>query len=81
MRPCETRILEEIRRLAEHNLQVLEKVARLDERMEVLESALGRFLRDHNDLVALKTQWKFVAGLAAFLGSALTTIVIFYLRQ
>lgn len=80
MKRCELRVLEEIRRVAEQTVRLSEKVARLDERVGGLEEKFSIFLRDHNDLVSLKTQWKFLTGLSAFFGSAFVTLLVHYLR-
>lgn len=81
MKRCEIRVLEEIRRVAEQTARLSEKVARLDERVGGLEEKFGVFLRDHNDLVSLKTQWKFLAGLSAFSGSAFATLLVHYFKN
>lgn len=80
MKRCESRVLEEIRRVAEQALRMSEKMARLDERVGSFEEKFGIFLRDHNDLVSLKTQWKFLAGISAFFGSAFVTLLVYYLK-
>ncbi|MFQ5863152.1 MAG: hypothetical protein ACE5IC_08510 [Candidatus Brocadiales bacterium] len=80
MKRCEARVLEEIRRVAEQSASMSEKMARLDERVWSFEEKFGIFLRDHNDLVSLKTQWKFLAGLSAFFGSAFVTLLVHYLK-
>lgn len=80
MKGCEARVLEEIRRVAEQSARVSERLARLDERVGSFEERFGLFLRDHNDLVRLKTQWKFLAGISAFFGSAFVTLLVHYLK-
>ncbi|MEE9201232.1 MAG: hypothetical protein V3V45_07300 [Candidatus Brocadiales bacterium] len=81
MKRCEVRVLEEIRRIAEQTVRLSEKVARADERVGSFEDKFVIFLRDHNDLISLKTQWKFLAGLSAFFGSAFVTMLVHYLRK
>ncbi len=80
MKRCEARVLEEIRRMAEQTVRVSEKMARLEERVGSFEDKFGIFLRDHNDLVSLKTQWKLLAGISAFSGSAFVTLLVHYLK-
>lgn len=80
MKHSEGRILDELRRLIEHVSGVSEKVARLEEKVNHLEEVMALFLRDHNDLVALKTRWHIVLGIAGFFGAAFTTLLAWYLR-
>ncbi len=79
MRNCEGRILEELEGLIRQTSGVSEKVARLEEKVNHLEDLIAVFLRDHNDLVALKT-WHVVLGIAGFSGAAFTTLLTWYLR-
>ncbi len=81
MRRCEVRVLEEIRRVTEQTVRLSEKMARMSERVGSFEDKFSIFLRDHNDLVSLKTQWKFLAGLSAFFGSAFVTLLVYYLKN
>ncbi|MCB7130405.1 MAG: hypothetical protein NOU37_08310 [Candidatus Brocadiales bacterium] len=80
MKVCDARMLEEMRRMAEQTVRLSEEVARLDERVGGFEDKFTIFLRDHNDLVRLKSQWKLLAGLSAFFGSAFVTMLVHYLR-
>ncbi|HHT9155215.1 MAG TPA: hypothetical protein ACFYD5_05320 [Candidatus Tripitaka sp. YC43] len=80
MRKCEGRILEELEGLIRQTSGVSEKVARLEEKVNHLEDLMAVFLRDHNDLVALKTRWHVVLGIAGFFGAAFTTLLTWYLR-
>ncbi|HHT9132620.1 MAG TPA: hypothetical protein ACFYED_09045 [Candidatus Tripitaka californicus] len=80
MRNCEGRILEELEGLIRQTSGVAEKVARLEEKVSHLEDLIAVFLRDHNDLVALKTRWHVVLGMAGFFGAAFTTLLAWYLR-
>jgi hypothetical protein len=69
-----------LRRLIEQTAGISEKVARLEEKVNHLEELMTVFLRDHNDLVALKTRWHVVLGIAGFFGAAFTTLLAWYLR-
>jgi len=80
VRNCEGRILEELEGLIRQTSGVSEKVARLEEKVNHLEDLMAVFLRDHNDLVALKTKWHVVLGIAGFSGAAFTTLLTWYLR-
>ncbi len=77
---CEGRILEELRRLVEQTSGISEEVARLEEKVGHLEGLVSVFLRDRNDLVALKAKWHIVLGIAGFFGAAFTTLLAWYLR-
>ncbi|HHT9120354.1 MAG TPA: hypothetical protein ACFYD3_07415 [Candidatus Hypogeohydataceae bacterium YC41] len=79
MKSCERRIVEELRRLIEQISMISEKVARAEEKVNHLENLMDAFLRDHNDLVALKARWHIVLGIAGFLGAAFTTLLAWYL--
>lgn len=80
MRNCEGRILEELEGLIRQTSGISEKVARLEEKVTHLEDLIAVFLKDHNDLVALKTKWHVVLGMAGFFGAAFTTLLAWYLR-
>lgn len=80
MRNCEGRILEELEGLIRQTSGISEKVARLEEKVTHLEDLIAVFLRDHNDLVALKAKWHVVLGIAGFFGAAFTTLLTWYLR-
>ena len=80
MKDCEGRILEELKRLVGQTSGISEKVVRLEENVNHLEELIAVFLRDHNDLVALKTKWHVVLGVAGFFGAAFTTLLAWYLK-
>ncbi len=80
MKSCEGRILEELRRLVEHTRGVSEKVVRLEEKVGHLEGIMSISIKDHNDLVALKTKWHIVLAIASFFGAAFTTLLAWYLK-
>ena len=81
MKRCEVRVLEEIRRVSEQTVRLSEEMARLDERVGSFGDKFTIFLSDHNDLVSLKTQWKFLAGLSAFFGSSFVTLLVYYIKK
>lgn len=80
MKAHEMKLLEEIRRVAEHQAKMAVNMGRLEEKVSGLEERFSVFIRDHNDLVSLKTQWRFLAGLAAFCGSAFVTLFVYYIK-
>ena len=73
MKGAEREILSGIARLSE-------KVGNLDGRVGGIEEKFGIFLNDHNDVIRLRTQWKFLVGVSGFLGMAFATLLVHFLR-